>query len=88
MGMTMGIADAKAHLSEVIARVENGEVIVIARNGDPVAEIRPLRRATAAETVTRIREIAHRVAKRNEGNVPWPEPGRRMRDVMHDGHRF
>jgi len=86
--MTIGIADAKARLSEVISRVENGEVIVIARNGDPVAEIRPLRRSTAAETVARIREIAERVAKRNEGKGPWPAPDRRMRDAMHDDHRF
>lgn len=41
-GKTVNINDAKTHLSRLIARVERGERIVIARAGRPVAELRPL----------------------------------------------
>lgn len=47
--MTMievNIANAKAHLSEYIQRVENGETIVLTRRNRPVAELRPLRAGT------------------------------------------
>jgi len=35
------IAEAKAHLSALIQRVESGEEIVIARRGKPVARLGP-----------------------------------------------
>jgi prevent-host-death family protein len=35
------IADLKAHLSEVVARVEAGETVDIMRRGKPVATIAP-----------------------------------------------
>jgi prevent-host-death family protein len=41
---TANIADAKTHLTRLIARVERGERIVIARAGKPVAELRPARK--------------------------------------------
>jgi antitoxin (DNA-binding transcriptional repressor) of toxin-antitoxin stability system len=34
---TISLTDAKAHLSELIARVEAGDSIVITRRGKPVA---------------------------------------------------
>jgi prevent-host-death family protein len=39
--MQMNIAEAKARLSELIAAVERGEDVVIARGGVPVARIVP-----------------------------------------------
>ena len=42
----VSIADAKIHLSRLIALVERGERIVIARAGRPVAELRPVRKLT------------------------------------------
>ncbi len=38
----VNIADAKAHFSEYLRRVEAGETIVLARRNQPVAEIRPI----------------------------------------------
>jgi prevent-host-death family protein len=35
--MAVNIHDAKTHLSKLLARVERGEEIVIARNGRPIA---------------------------------------------------
>lgn len=43
--MTMiriNIAEAKAHLSRYLGRVERGETILLCRRNVPVAEIRPL----------------------------------------------
>jgi prevent-host-death family protein len=44
-GRTVNIHEAKTQLSRLIARVESGERIVIARAGKPVAELRPARKA-------------------------------------------
>jgi antitoxin (DNA-binding transcriptional repressor) of toxin-antitoxin stability system len=40
MPTTVNIHEAKTHLSKLLARVEAGETIVIARAGKPVAELR------------------------------------------------
>ena len=39
---TINIAEAKAHLSEYLQRVESGETIIVARRNQPVAELRPI----------------------------------------------
>lgn len=85
--MTIGLAEAKARLSEVIDRVESGETIIITRSDRPVAQLQPLRRLSAEEAVTKIRAIRKRAAKRNAGKPPWPAPGERFRDIAHRGHR-
>jgi prevent-host-death family protein len=38
----INLAEAKAHLSELVARVEAGEVIQISRRGKPVAQLTSL----------------------------------------------
>ena len=85
---TIGIAEAKTRLSEVIDRVESGETVIIARNGAPVAELRPLGKISTEDAVKRIKAIARRVAKRNKGKGTWPSEGTSLRDVAHDRHRF
>lgn len=37
------VAEAKAHLSELLARVESGEELIITRRGRPVAQLSPVR---------------------------------------------
>ena len=44
----VNIAQAKAHLSRYVKRVEAGQTIVLARRNQPVAEIRPLGKALRA----------------------------------------
>lgn len=39
-GKVVNVHEAKTHLSKLLERVENGETIVIARAGRPVAELR------------------------------------------------
>ncbi len=56
----VGIYDAKAHLSEIVERVESGSEVIITRRGKAVARIVPMqtptkdRRTLAAK---RIREL-------------------------------
>lgn len=43
-------ADTKAHLSELLARVEGGEEVVITRRGKPVARLSPVQQPGKAIT--------------------------------------
>ena len=42
--MTVNVHEAKTHLSRLLAQVEAGEEVVIARNGKPVARLVPCER--------------------------------------------
>jgi len=37
--VTVNVVEAKAHLSELLDKVENGETVVITRHGKPVANV-------------------------------------------------
>jgi prevent-host-death family protein len=47
---TVGLFDAKTHLSEYVARAEAGEEVIITRHNRPVAKIVPLNAVAAAPT--------------------------------------
>lgn len=49
MGETVRIQEAKTHLSALLARVEAGEEITVARGDTPIARIVPLRPAGERE---------------------------------------
>ena len=38
--VTVSLAEAKAHLSELLDKVESGEEVIITRHGKPVAHLR------------------------------------------------
>jgi prevent-host-death family protein len=80
MNKTIGIAVAKARLFEIIDRVELGETIIIARNGAPVAQLRPLEQELL-EDAKRIRAIGQLVPKRNKGKQYWPLNGTSFPDI-------
>jgi prevent-host-death family protein len=48
---TVNIHDAKTHLSKLLARVLEGEEIVIAKAGKPVARLVPERRVPAGKRI-------------------------------------
>lgn len=50
MSVTVKVAEAKAHLSELLARVEAGEEVIIARGKDPIAVLSRIRKENAIET--------------------------------------
>jgi prevent-host-death family protein len=89
---TVGLFDAKTHLSELIARAERGEEVVITRHNKPVAKLVPIDSAqpeVSAELVARRRQIAaemqamgREMAKRGgpvtvEEILAWRDEGRR-----------
>ena len=47
MTKSVGVHEAKTHLSRLLERVEAGEEIVITRRGEEVARLVPCRRTTA-----------------------------------------
>jgi len=50
---TMGLFEAKTHLSELVARVEAGDEVVITRHNKPVAKIVPIGRVRRAGALRR-----------------------------------
>ena len=74
---TVAISEAKARLTELIARVEAGEEILITRRGVSVARIVPTTQ-TAADDAERLRELERRgVIKLGTGRLPdgfWAVP--------------
>ncbi|HBF30973.1 type II toxin-antitoxin system prevent-host-death family antitoxin [Rhizobium sp.] len=79
MTVTVKVAEAKTHLSELLARVEAGEDFIIARGNDPVARLvamdeRPQRLA-AIESVRALRAQAKPVS--HQEIQDWKQEGRR-----------
>lgn len=50
MTLKVNVHEAKTHFSRFLDRVGNGEEIIIAKAGRPVAKLLPLRRETGART--------------------------------------
>jgi prevent-host-death family protein len=47
MTAAINIHEAKTHFSKLLARVEAGEEIIIAKAGKPVAKLRPIKKQAA-----------------------------------------
>lgn len=85
---TIGLFEAKTHLSELVARAEAGEEVIITRHNKPVAKLVPIsevspelvarRREIAAEMQAIGREIAARGGPVTiEEILAWRDEGRR-----------
>jgi prevent-host-death family protein len=55
--VTVNIHEAKTHLSKLVAQVEAGEEIIIARDGHPVARLTPIRPASEKRVAGRDRGL-------------------------------
>ena len=79
MSLTVKIGEAKARFSELVAKAEAGEEIIIARGHAPVARLVRLPRPDAFSAV--IAEVkaarAGRAATRPEELMAWRDEGRR-----------
>jgi prevent-host-death family protein len=67
---TVNIHEAKTQLSKLIARVEAGEEIVIARDGSPVARLVAVRKPTMKRVSGRDRGL---FSVPEDFNAPLPE---------------
>ncbi|TMH12930.1 MAG: type II toxin-antitoxin system Phd/YefM family antitoxin [Betaproteobacteria bacterium] len=50
---SIGLFEAKTHLSELVARAEKGEEVIITRHNKPVAKLVPVNRARRAGVAAR-----------------------------------
>jgi prevent-host-death family protein len=77
--VTVKVAEAKTHLSELLARVEAGEDFIIARGNDPVARLVAMderrQRLAAIEAVRALRTQAKPVT--HQEIQEWKQEGRR-----------
>jgi prevent-host-death family protein len=79
MTITVKVAEAKTHLSELLAKVEAGEEVIISRGNDPIAKLSRIRKDTdrtaLIEEVSAARARAKPVT--TEEILAW----------KHEGHR-
>lgn len=68
--MAVNIHEAKTHLSRLIDRVEQGEEIVIARAGRPVAKLVPVRRKLRPR---KLGSAKGQIRIRDDFDAPIPE---------------
>jgi prevent-host-death family protein len=63
--MDISVSEAKAHLSDLVRRAEEGERVTLTRHGQPVAEIVPAKqRKTDDEFLEALRRIGEEGRKR------------------------
>lgn len=74
---SVGIADLKAHLSEHLREVRNGESLIVLDRHTPVARVVPFTSGSAAPAVRRSKRSYPSLAK-----VPLPPPLEASVDVV------
>ncbi|PRA45358.1 type II toxin-antitoxin system prevent-host-death family antitoxin [Ochrobactrum sp. MYb68] len=79
MTVSVKVAEAKTHLSELLAKVEAGEEVIISRGNTPIAKLSRIRRENNVEAL--IAEIkAQRLTRQSTTQDEireWTEEGRR-----------
>ena len=63
---TINLADAKAHLSELVTLVEDGETVQILRRGKPVAQLTAVKQPRQPVDVTLLRNLTKNMSFQNE----------------------
>lgn len=80
MAVTVKVAEAKTHLSELLAKVEAGEEVIISRGNKPVARLSRIRRENDIDAL-----IAEIKAQRTSRQLTTQEEIREWRD---EGRRY
>jgi prevent-host-death family protein len=78
---TVNLADAKAHLSELVDRVEAGESLDITRRGKPVARLTPVVQPRKKIDATLLQSLTATLAPQTEGAA-------KLVRSMRDGDRY
>ncbi len=85
---SIGLFEAKTHLSELVARAEQGEEVIITRHNKPVAKLVPITEVSPElyrqrlEALAALQEIGREMEKRGgpitrEEILEWVREGRR-----------
>ena len=78
MAVTVKVAQAKTHLSELLAKVEAGEEVIISRGSTPVARLSRIRRENVDALIGEIKaQRAGRDVTTSEEIRAWRDEGRR-----------
>ena len=79
MSTTVKVSEAKAHLSELLARVEAGEEVIIARGNDPIARLSRIRKETDLQLlVNEVRAARAKLSPVSHDEImSWRDEGRR-----------
>jgi len=80
MSITVKVGEAKTHLSNLLAKVEAGEEVIIARGNAPVARLSRIHRdGDVAAVIGEIKAArAHRAKTTPEEILLWRDEGRRF----------
>jgi prevent-host-death family protein len=78
MSVTVKVAEAKAHLSELLARVEAGEEVIISRGNDPIAVLSRIRKENDIDkTIAEIRAMRQMAKPVTQEEIrAWRDEGR------------
>jgi prevent-host-death family protein len=74
---TVGLAEAKARLSELVTRAAEGETVQITRRGKPIAQISPIQRPRRPIDIELLRSVSNKSPMQSESAGDFI---RRMRD--------
>jgi prevent-host-death family protein len=74
---TVSVADAKAHLSELIERVSKGETVQITKRGKPVAQLTAIAKPKKPIDIEALRALTQSMPEQEESAGEFM---RRMRD--------
>lgn len=85
---SVGLFEAKTHLSELVARAEQGEEVIITRHNKPVAKLVPIGEVSPElyrqrlEAMAALQQVGLEMAKRGgpitrEEILEWVREGRR-----------
>lgn len=75
---SINLADAKAHLSELVSQAEDGETVQILRRGKPVAQLTAVKQPRQPIDVTLLRSLTKDMSYQNESAGDFV---RHMRDT-------
>ncbi|RJG45403.1 type II toxin-antitoxin system prevent-host-death family antitoxin [Mesorhizobium sp. DCY119] len=78
---TVNLADAKAHLSELIGRVAEGDTVRITRRGKPIAQLSSVKKTLQPIDLAALKSITDQMPAQRQS------AGEFMRDVR-DGDRY
>jgi len=80
MTITVKVSEAKTHLSELLAKVEAGEEVIISRGNDPIAKLTRIQQQNdVAAVIAEIKAIRSRAK---------PVTLEEMLAWRHEGHRY
>ena len=74
---SVSLVDAKAHLSDLVTRAAQGEIVTITRHGKPIAQIVPARAPRNKIEIARLQTVSRATPRQAEDSAALL---RRMRD--------